>query len=153
MKSPSCLHYRHIQSTLPVITPESSAEDKEFARLLCDQQWHTCSSGAGGCKDNIDKVCKNGFDGELVPETHFDKKGYPVYKRPTAADLRIVPVNRQILLDWGGHCNVEFCGSTYTALYLYKYLFKGNKKVKVKFNNIDDVDPGNSFFFCPNISY
>ena len=47
-----------------------------------------------------------------------------------------------MLLDWGAHLNLEFCGSTYTALYLYKYLFKGNKKVKAAFDNTADVFPG-----------
>jgi len=56
---------------------------------------HCC--GGGVCKDNRDKVCKNGFgNGEVVPDTHFDKKGFPVYKRPNVADLKIVPVNMQI---------------------------------------------------------
>ena len=42
----------------------------------------------------------------------------------------VVPNNRDLLLDWEGHINVEYAGSTYSVLYLYKYLFKGNKKVK-----------------------
>ena len=44
----------------------------------------------------------------------------------------IVPHNRNILLDWDAHINVEFAGTSFTVLYLYKYLFKGNKKVKAR---------------------
>jgi len=43
------------------------------------------------------------------------------------------------LLDWNGHINVAFCGKSYVVLYLYKYLFKGNKKIKIAFDNTDDL--------------
>ncbi len=33
--------------------------------------------------------------------------------------------------------NVEHAGTSYTVLYLYKYLFKGNKKVKATFEKVD----------------
>jgi len=43
------------------------------------------------------------------------------------------------LLDWNGHANLEFAASTYCVFYLYGYLFKGNKKVQLALNNIDDL--------------
>jgi len=33
--------------------------------------------------------------------------------------------------------NVEHAGTSYTVLYLYKYLFKGKKKVKATFEKVD----------------
>jgi hypothetical protein len=51
-----------------------------------------------------------------------------------------VPHNKEILLDWNGHSNVEFCEKIYAVLYLYNYLFKGNQKIKFNLNNIDDVN-------------
>jgi hypothetical protein len=44
-------------------------------------------------------------------------------------DLKVVPLNREILVDWDGHINVEYVRNSYTVLYIYKYLVKGNKKV------------------------
>jgi len=52
----------------------------------------------------------------------------------------VVPHNRLLLKDWNGHANVEFAGSTYTVIYLYKYLFKGSSKVKLRLTNADDVN-------------
>lgn len=46
-------------------------------------------------------------------------------------DLRVVPHNKKILLDWDGHCNVEYAGSAKGVLYMYGYLFKGQKKVSL----------------------
>jgi hypothetical protein len=40
-------------------------------------------------------------------------------------DLKIVPYNLQMIMDWDSHLNVEYSGSAYWALYMYKYSFKG----------------------------
>ena len=45
--------------------------------------------------------------------------------------MKVVPHNKLILLDWDGHCNVEYAGSARGVLYLYGYLFKGQKKVSL----------------------
>jgi hypothetical protein len=42
-------------------------------------------------------------------------------------------------LDWDGHANVEYAGNTQCVLYLYKYLYKGAKKVKLRLTNAEDV--------------
>ena len=36
-----------------------------------------------------------------------------------------------LLMDWDGHVCLEFCGTTFCVLYLYKYLYKGSKKVTI----------------------
>ena len=52
----------------------------------------------------------------------------------TEEDLRVVPHNRELLLDWEEHMNVEYA----SVLYLYKYLFKGNRKIKAIFEDITE---------------
>ena len=69
---------------------------------------------------------------EPRPFTFLDENGYPTYRRRSQRDLKVVPHNRELLLDWNGHINVEYAGTTNTVLYLYKYLFKGNKKEKAR---------------------
>ena len=48
--------------------------------------------------------------------TTLDENGYPVYRRRRAKDFMIVPHNRNILLDWDAHINVEFAGESFTVL-------------------------------------
>ncbi len=48
-----------------------------------------------------------------------------VYRRRTKNYLLIVPYNQQMMMDWDSHINVEYSGSAYCALYLYKYCYKG----------------------------
>ena len=100
---------------------------------------HKCYDGVNGCKRK-DGTCKKGFSNtELRDKTKFDEKGYPLYKRKKQEDLNVVPYHKAILLDWNGHINCEFCGKAYVILYLYKYLFKGNKKIKILFDNTKDL--------------
>ena len=93
----------------------------------------------GGCKNDKNK-CSKGFDNNTVTnKTFFDEKGFPQYKRPTIKSLYVVPHNKSLLQDWNGHANVEFAGSTYTVIYLYKYLFKGSNKTKLRLTNANDI--------------
>ena len=137
-----CLANRWIDSEMPVLSATSTAEDERYLKLVTDYEVHKCYSkaqGEKGCLDDHGK-CARGYTDDIIrPTADFDAKGFPLYKRPAEKDLRITPHHRGMLLDWGAHLNLEFCGSTYTALYLYNYLFKGNKKVKVQFDNTSDV--------------
>ena len=62
-----------------------------------------------------------------------------MYCRPCLDDQRIVPHNKEILLDWEGHANFEFAASTYCVFYLFSYICKGNKKVDLVLNNTSDI--------------
>ena len=97
--------------------------------LVGENQIHKCAVAANGCKKTPDGPCKRHFDRFVVTQiTSFDKKGRPVYRRPTEKDLNVVGYNRAMLLDWRAHMNVEAAMSAVAILYLYDYLFKGNKK-------------------------
>ena len=56
----------------------------------------------------------------------------------TEEDFRVVPHNRELLLDWEAHINEEYAGTSNSVLYLYKYLFKGNRKIKAIFQDITE---------------
>ena len=124
----------------PLEPGESFEEDQEYAEMVKSHMMHKCFTETnGGCK-NDKGVCSKGFDKNVVSSTtSFDPKGFPQYRRPTVKSLQVVPHNKTLLKDWSGHANVEFAGSTYTVIYLYKYLFKGSKKVKLRLTNADDI--------------
>ena len=77
-----------------------------------------------GCKKDINAECKRGYSrDEIVSETFVNKgTNRVVYRRRTKNDLLIVPYNLQMMMDWDSHINVEYSGSAYCALYLYKKL-------------------------------
>ena len=115
-------------------------EDLEYSEIVKTHMIHKCfAESNGGCLSE-NRTCSKGFDKNIVSnETTFDTKGFPQYRRTTTRSLCVVPHNKLLLKDWNGHANVEFAGSTYTVIYLYKYLFKGSNKVKLRLENADDV--------------
>ena len=88
---------------------------------------HKCSTSINGCKKDINAECKHGYSrDEIVSETFVNKgTNRDVYWRRTKNDLLIVPYNLQMMMDWDSHINVEYSGSAYCALNLYKYCYKG----------------------------
>ena len=110
----------NLTAKMPIITADSSAEDIEYAQLVADHMVHKCASAVNGCLDE-NNHCKKGYHSNaLLPRTIFDEKGYPKYQRLREEDLKVVPHQRESLLDWGGHLNWEWAGSTKAVLYLYK---------------------------------
>ena len=90
---------------------------------------HKCYTGEGGCLNEKTGLCERGFTSTVIEHRiSLEAHGYSHYKHNRIEDLKVVPHNVNILLDWNGHANVEYSGS-YCEIYLYKYLFKGRKKV------------------------
>ena len=98
----------HISAQLP------NENETKYYKLIKEHMTHKCShSEANGCKKDKNSKCKRGYDvNALNHETKFDEKGFPKYKRLKNEDLLIVLHNKEILLDWEGHCNVEWAASS-----------------------------------------
>ena len=93
-----------------------------------------------GYKDSPTCKCKRGYEHTAIQDkTSFDERGFPIYRRDFQCDLDVVPHNRSLILDWDGHANTEYAGNTQCVLYLYKYLYKGAKKVKLRLTNAENV--------------
>jgi len=126
----TCWIDQNINATLPQISESSSDRMKNIHHLIKTHMIHKCFKGEGGCLNEKTGVCERGFSSNAIQEsTTLDDHGYPHYRRVNEDDLPVVPHNVNILLDWNGHANVEYSGSSYCIIYLYKYLFKGRKKV------------------------
>ena len=113
------------------------SEEYKMKEIIRNKMLHKCSvitaDNPRGCrKSNDDVTCKKFYHSKKESKTaYFDEKGYPQYKREKN-DLKTVPYNPLILLDWEGHANLEFTEMSYAIGYLYKYIFKGNTKVQTE---------------------
>ncbi|GKD28833.1 hypothetical protein Tco_1239611, partial [Tanacetum coccineum] len=98
--------------------------------------------------------CKKDFPKEYCNQTYVDKSGFVHYKRRDTGvtttrhnvglDNRyVVPYNKQLLLAFYAHINVEYCGWTMLIKYLFKYISKGTDRVVacISRNNPPSVDP------------
>ena len=76
----------------------------------------------GGCRNKVKirrvgiDMCKRKCNDIETPLINILKNGYPQYRRlrnndeskQKRDDLRVVAHNREIVMDWKGHCNIEF---------------------------------------------
>ena len=115
---------------------EQSFDDaykKKAVELVRKHNIHGCAVAVNGCRKKQSDQCKYGYDRcDAIPETYIDQpKSRVVYRRRNATnDLRVVPYNLPMLMDWGSHINVEYCGSAFSVLYIYKYCYKGASKTE-----------------------
>jgi hypothetical protein len=97
----------------------------------------------GSCGElNRNSVCMDGnrctkhFPKGFNSETIVDEEGFPVYKRrddgrhikkgKIEVDNRyVVPYNRDLLVKFQAHINVEWCNMSRSVKYLFKYIHKG----------------------------
>nr|GEV72606.1 DNA helicase [Tanacetum cinerariifolium] len=91
------------------------------------------------CTQNISR-CKKDFPKEYCNQTYVDKSGFVHYKRKdtgvtttrqnVSLDNRyVVSYNKQLLLAFYAHINVEYCSWTMLIKNLFKYISKGTDRV------------------------
>ncbi|WOG92442.1 hypothetical protein DCAR_0311711 [Daucus carota subsp. sativus] len=85
----------------------------------------------------IELIKKKNYFGRYNSNTYFDDCGFPVYKRRnTEAKVKrkrhdldnrfVVPYNRDLLLRFQCHINIEICNNSWSLKYLFKYCLKGH---------------------------
>ena len=111
----------NICAEFPELSSNSSDEDILYYKLVEKFMIHTCSSGTpNSCLDD-NGICAKYFTCNIVRQkSSFNERGFPEYKRTDPKSLKVVPHHKKILLHWNGHANVEFAGSTFLVIYLYK---------------------------------
>ena len=70
---------------------------------------HKCSTATNGCKKDDSEKCKRGYSRtELISETIVNEgRNRIVYRQRMECDLKIVPYNLQMIMDWDSHLNIE----------------------------------------------
>jgi hypothetical protein len=88
---------------------------------------HKCATAIIGCKKDAKDLCKCGYIcSKMISEVYVNQvTNRIVYRCRMECNLKIVPYNLQMIMDWDSHINMEYSGSAHCALYLYKYCYKG----------------------------
>jgi len=122
-----------------VVSAEIPLEsDVEYRKMVLSKMVHgPCGLYNPKCPCMENGKCCKGFPKDFCEETIVGEDSYPMYRRRDdgrtfttndgiVMDNRwIVPHNRELLMLWGGHANVEICSSFKSIKYLFKYVHKG----------------------------
>jgi hypothetical protein len=96
-----------------------------------------------------DGKCSKYYPKKFQQATVVDQDGYPVYRRRdhgytiekngVSLDNRdVVPHNRQLLLKYHAHINMEWCNQSNSIKYLFKYINKGSDRISAVIVPSDD---------------
>ncbi|XP_015057654.1 uncharacterized protein LOC107003921 [Solanum pennellii] len=110
--------------------------------------------------------CTKHFPKKYNDQTNFDSDGFPIYRRRnTGIEVKkngasldnryVVPYNRNLLVQFNAHINVEVCNYSRSVKYLFKYVHKGSDRATAIIESTDstkDNDEIRKYLDCRYIS-
>lgn len=122
-----------VSAELPVLTPDSTDEDKALHVIVSSCMIHSCREGRcfpqGSSIES--RSCKYGYPFQHNDITHADERGYVQYRRRGSENANVVSFNRDMLLEFGTHINVQIAHTVNILSYLFKYFVKGVDMVRM----------------------
>ncbi len=94
--------------------PEYTEQYKQkVVEMVHMNNTHRCATAINGCKKDAKNLCKHGYSrSKMISETFVNQvTNRIVYQRRMECNLKIVPYNLQMTMDWDSHINVEYRGS------------------------------------------
>lgn len=137
--------------------------DPDLYVIVGDCMMHGPCSAAK--KDNVCMVngkCSKMFPKPLNIRTSIDANGFPAYMRRIDGrfieknGIRldngfVVPYNRDLMLRYRAHMNVEWCVQTRAVKYLFKYIHKGPDYASAAMDKEDEdgvIDEIKTYYDC-----
>ncbi|XP_062206116.1 uncharacterized protein LOC133907991 [Phragmites australis] len=147
----------HIDDIICAEIPNKNEDPKAYAAVENFMMHGPCGEANPNSSCMMDNRCNKHFPKRYNSDTTIDEDDFPIYKRQdngreirkgnTTLDNRFaVPYNRNLLVKFQAHINVEWCNRSRSIKYLIKYIHKGDDYVvglikdKDKSNNeIDEI--------------
>ncbi len=87
--------------------------------MVCTHNQHNCDVTVNGCNKDLSDRCRHGYSHtDTINKTHVNQlTDRVVYQRWHCDDLRVVPYNLQMMMDWDSHINVEYSGFGHCVQY------------------------------------
>ena len=114
--------------------------DPDGYKTLKNYMMHgPCGDLNPGCPCMKQGKCTKHFPKKFNNQTTFDVDGFPIYRRRNTGtkvnknnvflDNRyVVPYNRNLIVKFDAHINVELCDYSRSVKYLFKYVNKGSDR-------------------------
>jgi hypothetical protein len=130
-----------VSAELPELSDLSSDADRAVHHIVSTCMIHDCREGrcyrAGTPVEA--RTCKYGYPFPDNDVTHADERGYVQYRRrgPDSRNAYVVSYNRDMLLEFETHINVQIAHTVNILSYLFKYFVKGVDMVRMAVPTIE----------------
>ncbi|XP_059311353.1 uncharacterized protein LOC132062896 [Lycium ferocissimum] len=134
LKSPSI---DHIDTIIAAEIPDMEVDPDGYNAVKNYMMHGPCGELNPQCPCMKQGKCTKHFPKKFNNQTTFDADGFPIYRRRNTGtqvkknnallDNRyVVPYNRNLIVKYDAHINVELCNYSRSVKYLFKYVNKGS---------------------------
>ncbi|XP_059285058.1 uncharacterized protein LOC132038402 [Lycium ferocissimum] len=136
LKSPST---DHIDKIISAEIPDLEADPDGYNAVKNFMMHGPCGELNPHCPCMKQGKCTKYFPKKFNDRTNFDSDGFPIYRRRnTAVEVKkngayldnryVVPYNRNLIVKFDAHINVELCNYSRSVKYLFNYVHKGSDR-------------------------
>nr|XP_025887491.1 uncharacterized protein LOC112941712 [Solanum lycopersicum] len=145
LKSPSI---DHINTMITAEIPNMEVDPDDYKAVKNYMMHGPCGDLNPGCPCMKQGKCTKRFPKKFNNQKTFDADGFPIYRRRNTGtevnknnvflDNRyVVPYNRNLIVKFDAHINVELCSYSRSVKYLFKYVNKGSDKATIGIERSD----------------
>ncbi|XP_038717417.1 uncharacterized protein LOC120010695 [Tripterygium wilfordii] len=124
-----------IDAIISAEIPDKSCDPSGYLAVQNYMIHGPCGNLNNGSPCMQDKKCTKHFPKKYYDETSIDVDGFPIYRRRKTThyvvkkgiqldNQYVVPYNRDLLVKYQSHLNVELCNHSRSIKYLFKYVNK-----------------------------
>ncbi|WOG95440.1 hypothetical protein DCAR_0414759 [Daucus carota subsp. sativus] len=160
MKNPSA---DYIDTIISAEIPDPNTDPEAYNAVKRSMLHGPCGQANKSSPCMFQGKCSKHFPKKFTERTTIGEDGFPIYRRRntgiqvqkgnTLLDNRyVVPYNRNLLVKFDAHINVELCNSARSIKYLFKYINKGPDRATAVVENIEEKDEIKTYLDCRYIS-
>ncbi|KAF3623078.1 hypothetical protein FXO38_30935 [Capsicum annuum] len=148
LKTPSI---DHINTIITAEIPDMEVDPDGYNAVNNDMMHGPCGDLNPQCPCMKQGKCSKHFPKKFNNQTTFDADGFPIYrKRNTATQVKknnvlldnryVVPYNRNLIVKFDAHKNIELCNYLRSVKYLFKYVNKGSDRATATIECTDTAE-------------
>jgi len=129
----------HIDRVISAEIPDYREDPDGYNAVKNFMMHGPCGEQNPSCPCMKQGKCTKHFPKKYNGRTNFDSDGFPIYmRRNTGIEVKkngasldnryVVPYNRNLLVQFDAHINVEVCNYARSIKYLFKYVHKGSDR-------------------------
>ncbi|XP_074352330.1 uncharacterized protein LOC141691493 [Apium graveolens] len=153
----------YIDSIISAELPDINVDPDAYNAVKKSMLHGPCGQANTSSPCMLQERCNKFFPKNFNETTTIGEDGYPIYRRRntgitiekkgTLLDNRfVIPYNRNLLVKFESHINVELCNSTRSIKYLFKYINEGPDRATAVIETTNKRDEIRAYLDCRTVN-